>query len=296
MLQEEKKNLPKSEVEFIENPRGYFYKEKELQGITGIIKEYFFKDMYSDIPEHILESAAKRGTDIHNDCITYDFFQTIERDEVEWYANIVKDYEVLDSEYLVTDKENFASAIDKVLLKDNKFYLADIKTTYKLDKDYLRWQLSVLKYLFEFQTGIKVAGLLAIWLREGGKLEQIEEIDQEIIKTFLYAAAHNEPFENPFVKTDTDLIATRLVSEIGEITKEIKRLQDLESEFRSKVEKLFEDYGVEVWETDLFKISYSKAYERELFDSKKFKEENPDLFEKYKKTSRVKQSVKIKIK
>ena len=56
-------------------------------------------------------------------------------------------YDALANEYTVSDEEYFASNIDCVWEKEGEISLADIKTTYRIDKESLSWQLSIYAYL-----------------------------------------------------------------------------------------------------------------------------------------------------
>ena len=84
--------------------------------------------------------------------------------------------------------ENYASCIDKVYrYDDNTFFLGDIKTTYKLNKEYVQWQLSIYAHLFEKETnkGAKVSSIFAIWLRgTTHQIVELERIPDEKVKNF----------------------------------------------------------------------------------------------------------------
>ena len=136
--------LAKSKVLFNQEQHTYTLDGKLLQGITGMIGRQLFPDEYSDVPKEVLESAAKRGSFIHETIeLVDDLGISNEMQEVKGYIELKElyglQYEV--SEYLVSDNEHFASCIDKVYREsDTEFSLGDIKTTYKLDRDYIRWQ------------------------------------------------------------------------------------------------------------------------------------------------------------
>ena len=49
-------------------------------------------------------------------------------------------------------------------------------------------------------------------------------------------------------------------------------------------------------ETDDLTITYIAPAERETFDSKRFREENSDLYDEYVKFSPVKSSIRVKVK
>ena len=182
--------LNNTNIKFVEETHQYFRHDgQELFGITGVISRQLFPDKYKNVPKNILQNKARRGQEIHNQCFTYDMFGTIESMETEMYANLKnrENFNVIDSEYLVSDLSNFATAIDKVFTFDgyskNEVDICDIKTTYKLDKQYISWQLSIGKYLFNLNNPkVKVKKLYTIWIKDKAELIEIEEkpIDQVI--------------------------------------------------------------------------------------------------------------------
>jgi hypothetical protein len=66
---------------------------------------------------------------------------------------------------------------------DGDMSLVDIKTTYKLDREYLSWQLS----FYELATGKQFEKLYCIWLpkRKGAELVEIERKSKEDIMKLL---------------------------------------------------------------------------------------------------------------
>lgn len=133
----------------------YCTKEGEiLNGITGRLKERAFPDEYKDVPEDVLQRAAMRGTRIHNILELYDEVALItdECQELQNYMKAQTEFPFLanhlQSEYLITDYEKYASAIDKVYVEDDGVILGDVKTTYHLNEEYVSWQLSIYAYFF----------------------------------------------------------------------------------------------------------------------------------------------------
>ena len=232
--------LQKSGIDFNSEEHRYFLNGKELCGITDIIKKHIFPNLYADIPPFILNRAAERGTMIHESIELLDsgFEPKETTQELESYKRIKHDngLKTLENEYLVTDGENFASAIDLVLTNGGKnIILADIKTTSVLNKEYVRWQLSIYAYLFEMQNpSLKADKLFVIWLR-GDKSEyaEVERIDTEIIKDLLQCEVDGRQFVNPLAKTDADVpVAIKnaeysvysLVTQIKELNEKKKQL------------------------------------------------------------------------
>ena len=75
-----------------------------------------------------------------------------------------------------------------------------------------------------------------------------------------------------------------------------KEIEDKEKELKSKILAEMEAHGIIKIETDELTISYVASYDKESFDSKSFKKDNPDLYDEYVKISPVKASVRMKVK
>ena len=191
-------HLPISAVNFDEKTHTYTLNGKKLRGITGIIRQYICPDKYADVPQFVLDKAAERGTNVHKDCGLYLMgFAPAERSaDLQAFIDVCSKIEFAAIEYLVSDNHNFASAIDLVGADD---FLYDIKTTAKLDIEYLQWQLSIYAWLYEAQTGRKVNGLRAIYIRNGVcKIVDIERLPNEYVSSLLHAAADNAEWSRPF--------------------------------------------------------------------------------------------------
>ena len=208
--------LTKSQIIFDQQAHTYTTPDGVcLQGVTGMIERQLFPDKYSGVPEFVMKRAAERGSFVHEVCeLVDDLGIEHESEEARNYQKLKESYglQYEASEYLVSDNEHFASCIDKVYREsDNEFSLGDIKTTYKLDKEYVRWQLSIYAYWFERQNpGCKVVRLFAIWLR--GNISELVEVERRpdgIIIELLSAEIDGRKFVNPYavpvVKTDLPL-------------------------------------------------------------------------------------------
>ena len=191
--------LVKSKVRFDEEHHRYFLGEKELSGITGTLIKKAFPDTYKGIPDAILAKAAERGSVVHQNL---ELFDTICNSDVNIMPSVlpeVKDYNEMlisyglhhiDSEYLVTDNENFASAIDKVLADDEgNIYLADIKTTSTLHYDNVSLQLSIYAKWFEEQNpDLKVKEIVCMWFKNGqSKFQPLPRVSDEQIDELINA-------------------------------------------------------------------------------------------------------------
>lgn len=281
----------------------YWMGDKRLFGITGIISRQLFPDKYKAVPEKILKAAAARGTKVHEDLEMYDMFGIAESEQAKQYADLKKEkkFEVIDNEYIVTDYTDFATPIDKLVrFKDTPkgvIDLADVKNTAVLDKLSLSWQLSICKYLFNIvNPDIKVGKFYAIWTRNGVSLHEIEEIPQEEVIELLNCEREGRQYIRKDVLTTADEKAIAVVRQMSDVLAEIAELQSKHDEFKRQLEEMFESYGVEKWDNELFSVTRVEGYTKETFDSKKLKEENLELYSNYTKQTKVKPTIRIKLK
>lgn len=296
-------SLKKSRVQFSHREHTYKLEDKCLSGITSLLSKHVFPDKYESVPKYILNRAAQRGTDIHELCEFYDKFGIIDDayPEIKNYADLIEKnkIEIIETEYLISDNEHFATMIDRV---DKDFNLYDIKTTSVLDKEYLSWQLSINAYLFELQNGFKSGKLFGIWLKgERAELIEVPRIDDEVIKYLFDCELSGKEFINPLRQiSQLDNVLLTKISDLEQsiiiAETELKTLQNRQKEFKNKLMDLMDDRGIENWETDLIKITRKKDSVRERLDSKSIKENYPEIYKENVKQSTVKGSILITIK
>ena len=294
--------LVESQVKFDPTTHTYTLGGRVLSGITPVLSRQLFPDKYSDVPEDVLNRAAEIGTAIHEVCeLIDDLHITHDSPEAKGYESL-KDLYSLQyerSEYLVSDNENYASCIDKVYREsETEFTLGDIKTTYVLDEESVRWQLSIYAYFFEQQNpGAKVVRLLAIWLRgEKHEIVEVSRIPDNIVIDLLAVDAAGGQFNNPlavstampdkYVKLEKEMENTVYLADYW--TEKKKALQQVLSEEMTKA-------GAYKWESDKLTFTRKKDSVRESFDTKAFREKYPDLYQEFVKETKVSGGVVIKL-
>lgn len=290
-----------SQVVFNQEYHTYSLNGITLNGITGLIKSQLFPNLYKDIPQYILDKAAERGTMVHESIELFDagFEPKVSTPELENYKRIKQENELttITNEYIVTDKEHFASAIDLVLCKGEDIILADIKTTYTLDKEYVRWQLSIYAYLFELQNpDLKVSKLYALWLRDDkSEFAEVKRVEIDTIKGLLQCEIDGRKFNAPANKTDN------MPSEIKQAEKAIYRLitqiKELEAQKKELSEgllKLMQDNDVKTYKGEYVTLSRKASSTREDVDKKKLKEEYPEAYAACMKITNIRESLQIK--
>ena len=295
--------LAKSPVVFRQDEHTYTLDGKRLQGITGMLSRQLFPGKYEDVPEAVLEKAKARGSMIHEICELIDELGvTHESTEARKYAELKQLYGLRHeaSEYIVSDNEHFASAIDKVYREtETEFTLADIKTTYKLDTEYVRWQLSIYAYLFELQNpGCKAVRLLAVWLRgEDSKIVEVQPVPAEAVAALLLAETDGRKFENPLPMADDCTLPEKwrsMEQEMAHIAAQAKYWADRKKELTDGLMREMVKAGAYSWKGDTVSVTRKRDYVRRDFDRKAFEADYPGLYEKYIKETPVVGSVTLK--
>lgn len=98
------------------------------------------------------------------------------------------------------------------------------------------------------------------------------------------------------IENGISLLDIEVSNKISEFEKQIKELKVQEDELKRNILNEMEEKGLLKLETDSLIISYVAPTERETFDSKSFRESNPDLYDDYVNFSPVKSSIRIKVK
>lgn len=293
--------LVDSQVAFNQEEHTYSLNGIALKGITGMIKSQLFPDMYKDIPQYILDKAAERGTMVHESIELFDagFDPKDTIPELENYKRIKRENELttLANEYIVTDEEHFASAIDLVLCKGDDIILTDIKTTYTLDKEYVRWQLSIYAYIFELQNPeLKVSKLFALWLRDDkSEFAEVKRVESDTIKNLLQCEVEGRKFNIPAGKTDS------MPSEIKQVEKavytlvqQIKELNAQKEKLSKGLLKLMQDNDVKTYKGEYITLSRKATITREDIDKAKLKKEYPEAYAACVKITNIKESLQIR--
>ena len=85
---------------------------------------------------------------------------------------------------------------------------------------------------------------------------------------------------------------------IAEFERQLKAIKEQEEQIKKAILEEMESKGIIKVEDEINGISISYVAEsyRETFDSKKFKADNPDMYDSYIRMSSVKPSIRIKVK
>ena len=298
--------LAKSDVRYIDKTHQYFLGDKELCGITSTLVKRAFPDDYKCPPNFteeewkaILENAANKGKNVHEIIELYEEMSvTSTRDELNNYIRIKSSHGLihLASEYLVSDNERYATMIDHVFTDINgEIIITDIKTTADKHYDKTALQLSINKRFFELQNPtLKVGRIAQIWLRDDKyEYRVLTPWTDEAIDELIAADCSGENFD--IIKTYGDLpeLFMKVEDEIERYVLMEKKAKEEKERLQKGLYDAMEKYNVLKWSGSKVKLARVLPTEAKTFDSKKFAEEHPDLFEEYQKTTRKNGYLKI---
>lgn len=172
-------------VEFIEE--GHIYKVDGVvtPSVSEIIRTVLFPDMYKGVPKRILNNKASFGTNVHNAIENNDpsDLNKVEMLSYIEYERLIKKHniEIIEQEQIVNYEDLYCGTFDAIAKVDGVLSLIDFKTTYKLDEEYLSWQLSF--YNTAHQMDFLKA--YAVWLpkKKKGDVVEIElKSDEEVLE------------------------------------------------------------------------------------------------------------------
>ena len=154
-----------------------------------------FGNKYNRVSAEVLNRAAVRGTNIHKAIENYcKGITTEETKELHNFKFLMKYYKlkVLENEtpilICIDDKPVAAGRLDLILDQAGESCVADIKTTYTLDKNYLAYQLNLYRLGYMQSYGINITKLYGVHLKENTrKLVSIpinEALAWEILKDY----------------------------------------------------------------------------------------------------------------
>lgn len=297
-------------VLFDEDAHRYWRKSdnKELRGVTSTIVKWMFPDTYANIPRHVLDAAAKHGSYVH-DCIEMaDVVGATDGcPESQQYLDMMAahDMRCLAHEYLVTDGENFASAIDLVLEDGaGNIWLGDIKTTSALYEPKVRLQLAVYMLWFErMNPHLKVQGFVEVWLPKTGKCAWVvlPMVQAGDVAATIAAYLMNDDAEGylGIYENGCDALPLKyqaMVDAIAENELLIKKAKAENDAMKAALLDMMRASWRKSVKRDNITISYVAATTRASVDSKKLKTDYPDVYAACEKVSEVADGLRINIK
>jgi len=286
--------LKPSGVRFVSDAHKYFLDDVELQGITSTLVNRAFPNDYKDIPEDVLRRAAERGSNVHETIELYeDLGAMSDLPELRSYCTIMDEnkLEHIASEYIVTDRVRYASAIDHVFVDENGgIVIADVKTTYDKHYEKVALQLSIYKRFFELQNpGLKVAKCALIWLRgDAYEYRELMPWADEVLDMLFDADKNDKVFDIQATYGDLPAQFASVEEEVARLEIAVKAAHERQKELKQGLYDLMESHNVKSFTGSRVKLTRVLPSESTTFDSNAFKADHKDLYEQYtKKTTKA---------
>lgn len=281
-------------INFNEDLHEYTIEGHNVPSVTQILATTVFPDKYSNVDEETLKKASIRGKMIHKEIEDY-INNNEEGFTSEFYnfKDIVKDNNLKDlsSETIVSNGE-IAGTIDLFARMEDKNILADIKTTYELDKEYVSYQLSFYRYILK-SYGVEIDELYAIWLRGNEyKFEKVEIKSDEVLLEILSDFQNGTKFE--LLPSTLQTIPLDKQNAFKSILEQMRDMEKKSKEFKKAILKEMEDRGIDKVQIDNLVITRKAPYMSKRVDSEKMKQDG--IYDKYTKDSLVNSSLLISFK
>ena len=295
--------LVTSEVVFFEDSHQYFLGEKELQGVTSTLIPKAYPGTYMGIDQETLENAAARGTLMHkviegylNDGTYYEGLP-----ELDNFIKVMADNNLtcLATEYIVSDNENFASAIDLVMQnKKKEICLVDLKRTSELHFEEVALQLSIYKRWFErMNAGIKVKHIYVLRLRDNEcDFVELHPVSDDFLDALVAAYLNALPFVPSMYYGNLPSELVKAEKQISLMVAQQKAIDARMSKLKEGLYTLMEQYNVKSWKGSNVTITRVLPSVSVSLDSKKVKENYLEVYNACVKETKRKGSLKITVK
>lgn len=256
--------------------------------------------------------------------------------ELEAYIRHLQGFKALANELTVSDNVRYASQIDNVWQseKTGGIWLVDTKTNnvalyplcgyFKPDyflngvealKEYLSWQLSIYAELFETENpGMKVEGLACNWLRSNEAdlweiVRKPSELVCELLRTEYFFGDDGPVYFHPNqavfgIVSDlpaergdaVPIVAPDVVDYFTSLLKTVKETEAKLEETKTALKAAMTQHNVKTYDFGRFSATIGADSMTTSFDTKGFKRDHPELYEKYSTQKAKKGSFTIKLK
>lgn len=289
------------EIKFDETLHKYTVDGKEVISVTQLLQKHKITPSYDAVDKELLRMASERGTLIHEEVENWiKNNETGFTEEAYYICDYLKDDAFYGSDILseqMVANDVVAGRFD--LLYPNgghKLVLADIKTGNSKHLYGWTWQLSLYKYLYERMYDKKIEYLKILWAHD----EDLTVIPCEYVGNDKIENLLNAEREGRLI-SDVDLgVSEEELEDLEELMEDIKSKEEELNLLKEKVDKVketlystMEKEGIKTVDRNKLKITYVAPSTRVSVDSKKLQKEEPEIYNKYVKTTTVAGSIKI---
>lgn len=281
-----------------------YYKDGDLKPSVGEIVNYYLNIDLSNIPPETLAKAQDRGTSIHLMCdkiLSGEDFETIYSKEYKDFEYLRKKHKIKANSiegivYAWTPQGDYCGTYD--LYDSKSCILYDIKTSY--EKHIEEWTLKTNLYRYALeQNKKKVKEIKIIYLpsekspnkAEVFNLEILPDLKvEEIVKCYYRQERPTKQI------VELKCLPQDRIKQLALAFETIKRIQTEIDNMKLEIKAEMEARNILNIQTSEFNIAVRKEHIKKTFNSKKFKEDFPEIYEQYSYESNVKSSINIELK
>lgn len=275
--------------------------DKLLISVTQLMQKHGLAPDYSGVNAEVLNLKAERGTLIHEEIEQY-----IKTGEIGFTSELSDFIRFVDELRLdsmrsetIVNNDLVAGTVDLMaerLLGDKTIKaLIDYKTSSRVDKEAVRWQLS----LYERLSGEQFDEFYVFHLSEKSKYIPLKRIPAEEVDKLLDCERAGALYKPPLPVIATNLLDAAKRAELAVKAAETakKNAEEHARQFRDQLLAIMKEQQIKSFETSdkSMQITYIEPTTRETIDGTRLKKEQPELAAIYVKTTPVKPSVRITV-
>ena len=278
-----------------------YFKDGDLKPSVGEIVNWYLNIDLSNIPVETLEKAQNRGTDIHLMCdkiLSGEDFETIYSKEYKDFEYLRKKHKIKANSiegivYAWTPQGDYCGTYDLYDSKSKILY--DIKTSY--EKHIEEWTLKTNLYRYALeQNKSQVKEIKIIYLPSEKSPNKAEVFNLEILpdsKVEEVVRAYYRQERPTKEIVELKCLPQERIKQLALAFETIKRIQTEIDNIKIAIKEEMESRNILNVQTPEFNIAVRKAHTKKMFDSKRFKEDFPDIYEKYSRNIEAKSSINI---
>jgi len=160
---------------FYDDTHRYTVDGEEVPSVSELTR-FLTREIYGEVNQYVLDSAAERGTKVHKAAEALDKFGSVEIDDdlagyLKAYVSFLRDrkpsWEKI--EWAVNNGTLYAGTIDRYGELDGKYGIVDLKTTANIDKGHrVLYTAAQNLYRMAIEAGNKVEFLDILQLKKDG--------------------------------------------------------------------------------------------------------------------------------
>lgn len=271
----------------------------QIPSVTQILGKVYGTGL-ENAPSYFVERAAEKGTAIHKEIETY--IQNGEKGQSKEFKAWLKVFQntvpVMAgiSEMIIFADTKYGQFAGTVDLLGNGF-LYDWKTCKTATRAQIaKWQKQLSFYAYALRQMGQVLNepLNIVHLTDKCDIIKVDYLGDDFVEETMRLYSAGEVAEKP--QYDLETVSQKDLALLEDTLFQIESLEKVADSIRAKIKEEMERRGILDLQIGKVKMTYVAGTIRQTFDSKKFKEDDPDLYAVYLKDTVVKPSVRITIK